>query len=105
MRKRRKFISEFKSKVALEALREQQAVHEIAKRYQVHLSQVTEWKKALLGHASSVCSGDAWDGLVERLWRTLRYGDIMCAVTKQWRSCSGAFVRSSANSTPANTKP
>jgi len=54
MKKRRKFTAEFKSKVALEALREQQPIHEIAKRYQVHPSQVTEWKKALQGNASSV---------------------------------------------------
>ena len=54
MKKRRKFTSEFKSKVALEALREQQPIHEIAKRYQIHPSQVTEWKKALLGNASNV---------------------------------------------------
>ena len=54
MKKRRKFTSDFKSKVALEALREQQPLHEIAKRYQVHPSQVTEWKKALQSHASSV---------------------------------------------------
>jgi transposase len=45
MKKRRTFTAEFKSKVALEALREQQPLHEIAKRYQVHASQVTEWKK------------------------------------------------------------
>lgn len=54
MKKRRKFTADFKSKVALEALREQQPIHEIAKRYQVHASQVTEWKKALQGNASSV---------------------------------------------------
>ena len=54
MKKRRKFTAEFKSKVALEALREQSPIHEIAKRHQVHPSQVTEWKKALLGNASSV---------------------------------------------------
>jgi transposase len=54
MKKRRKYTSEFKSKVALEALREQQPIHEIAKRYQIHPTQVTEWKKALLGNASSV---------------------------------------------------
>ena len=53
MRKRRKFSADLKSKVALEALREQQPIHEIAKRYQIHPSQVTEWKKALLGNASS----------------------------------------------------
>ena len=54
MKKRRKFTPEFKSKVALEALREQLPIHEIAKRHQVHPSQATEWKKALLGNASSV---------------------------------------------------
>ena len=54
MKKRRKFTSDFKSKVALEALREQEPLHEIAKRYQLHPTQVTEWKKALLSNASSV---------------------------------------------------
>ena len=54
MKKRRTFTSQFKSKVALEALHEQQPIHEIAKRYQVHPSQVTEWKKILLGQASTV---------------------------------------------------
>ena len=54
MKKRRTFTSQFKSKVALEALREQQPIHEIAKRYQIHPSQVTEWKKTLLGQASCV---------------------------------------------------
>lgn len=42
--------ADFKSKVALEALREQLPIHGIAKRYQVHASQVTEWKKALQGN-------------------------------------------------------
>lgn len=42
MKKRRKFTAEFKSKVALEALREQQPIHEIANRYQIHPTQVTE---------------------------------------------------------------
>ncbi|MEK9837401.1 MAG: hypothetical protein EBU27_06545 [Opitutae bacterium] len=54
MKKRRTFTAQFKSKVALEALREQHPVHEIAKRYQIHPSQVTEWKKTLLGQASTV---------------------------------------------------
>jgi len=54
MKKRRKHTSDFKSKVALEALREQQPIHEIAKRYQVHPTQITKWKKSLLSNASSV---------------------------------------------------
>lgn len=54
MKKRRKYTAEFKSKVALDALREREPVHEIAKRYQVHPTQVSEWKKALLSGAGSV---------------------------------------------------
>lgn len=45
--------------MALEALRESSPVHEIAKRYQVHPTQVTEWKKALLGNASAVFESES----------------------------------------------
>ncbi|WP_309397908.1 transposase [Cerasicoccus maritimus] len=45
MKKRRKFTSEFKSIVALETLREQEPLHEIAKRYPIHPTQVTEWRR------------------------------------------------------------
>ena len=58
MKKRRKFTAEFKSKVALEALREQQPLHEIAQRYEVHPTQVTKWKKALLANATTVFKSD-----------------------------------------------
>lgn len=54
MKTRRKFTSEFKSKVALEALQEREPIHEIAKRYEVHPAQVTQWKKALQAGAGSV---------------------------------------------------
>lgn len=54
MKKRRRFTAEFKSKIALEAIREREPIHEIAKRYQIHPTQVTEWKKALLSGAGSV---------------------------------------------------
>ncbi len=54
MKTRRKFTSEFKSKVALEALQEREPIHEIAKRYEIHPAQVTQWKKALLEGAGSV---------------------------------------------------
>lgn len=54
MKKRRTFTAEFKSKVALEALREREPVHEIAKKYQLHSTQVTQWKKALQSGAGIV---------------------------------------------------
>ena len=40
-----KFTSYFKNKVALEALGEREPLCKIAKRYQIHATQVTEWNK------------------------------------------------------------
>lgn len=51
-RTRRRFDASFKSKVALEAVREQKTISEIAKKHKVHPNQVTLWKKQLLGGAS-----------------------------------------------------
>jgi transposase len=75
MRKRRQFTSDFKSKVALEALREQQPLHEIAKRYEVHPTQVIEWKKALLANAGGVFESDRskHDEILKRKQREDRF--------------------------------
>ena len=44
MTKRRKFTAEFKAKVALEALRGDRTIQEIAARHKVHPNQVSTWK-------------------------------------------------------------
>jgi transposase len=54
---RRNFSAEFKAKVAIEALREQQTLSELAAKYELHPNQITEWKKQLLGGAGSVFEG------------------------------------------------
>ena len=46
--KRRSFTAEFKAKVALEALREQATLNQIASRYEVTPVQVSQWKGQLL---------------------------------------------------------
>ncbi len=51
---RRKFNSEFKTKVVLEALQERQTLSELSQKYQLHPNQISTWKKEFIAKASSV---------------------------------------------------
>ena len=55
-KKRRTFTNEFKARVALEALKGVQTASELASKYKVHPTQVTEWKKQLLQSAPDAFS-------------------------------------------------
>ena len=52
--KRRRHEPEFKARVALEALKGVQTIQQIAKDFDIHPMQVTEWKKAMTEGASGV---------------------------------------------------
>lgn len=53
-RSRRVFSGEFKAKVALEAVKEEKTVSELAQIYQVHPQLITSWKKEFLANAEKV---------------------------------------------------
>lgn len=53
-KKRKNFSSQFKAKVALEAIRGVKTVTEIAQQFGVHPTQVGQWKKVLQDQASSI---------------------------------------------------
>ena len=53
-RPRRNHGAVFKAKVALEAIKGEQTLVELAARFQVHPNQITEWKKQLLDRAAEI---------------------------------------------------
>jgi transposase-like protein len=51
---RRRHSAAFKAKVALEAAKQTKTVAELAKAFQVHPVQISQWKKQLLDGAESL---------------------------------------------------
>ena len=47
-KKRTRHTSAFKAKVALESLREQETIAELARRHKVHANQIYTWRRQLL---------------------------------------------------------
>ena len=53
-RKRRQHSNEFKFKIALEAARGVKTISQLGAEYQVHPTQIGNWKKQLLGQGSTI---------------------------------------------------
>ncbi len=52
--KRKQYSSQFKAKVALEAIRGEKTVAELASQYEVHPTMINNWKRQVLEEASSL---------------------------------------------------
>jgi transposase len=53
MTKRKRYTAEFKAKVALEAIREELTTAEVAKKYDIHPTMISGWKKAAIENMAS----------------------------------------------------
>jgi transposase len=53
---RKTYTAAFKSKLALEAVKGDKSLAELAAKYEVHPNQITQWKKALLAGLPEVFS-------------------------------------------------
>lgn len=52
--KRKQYNPEFKAKVALAALKNEETIAELSKRFGVHPTMISNWKKSLLEGAANI---------------------------------------------------
>ena len=75
--KRRRFSASFKSKVAIEAARERATLAELAKKYELHPNQISQWKHQLLTTAeelfeeSSGKEKEQQEALIDELYKKI----------------------------------
>ena len=65
MTTRRRFTADFKARVALDELRGDKTIQEIATRHKVHSNQVSTWKRQAMDGLGAVFSNGADKGRLE----------------------------------------
>jgi transposase len=109
--RRNKFMPDFRAKVALEALKGDKSIAQLAPIYQVRPTQISQWKQQLLDSASSFFEGKhanaeagaaiSMDGagrtidnvFIERLWRTLKCDHSYLNPTDNGTTCLCRYQR------------
>lgn len=64
-KKRVRHSAEFKGKVALEALKGLKTVNELAGHYQIHPTQMSQWKRQVQGHVNELFAPGSRKGPAE----------------------------------------
>ncbi len=74
---KKRFSAQFKSKVALSALKNEMTIAELSSKYEVHRVQITNWRKEVIEQISSVFQGKQsrhdkdQEKLVDELYRQI----------------------------------
>lgn len=55
--RRKRYSAEFKAKIALEAIRGEQTINELASRYELHPNMITTWKRQAIENMAAAFSG------------------------------------------------
>ena len=82
MKRRRTYDDSFKARVALEAIKGERTIAEIASECEVHPNQVVQWKKRLLENVADIFSKkkdpelEEQKKLIEELYRKIGQQDI-----------------------------
>ena len=81
-KERRKFTSAFKTKVAIEAIKEDMTIQELASKHQVHPSQITTWKKEFLDKSEMIFSREKQEKVDESIQKELysKIGELQVQV-------------------------
>ena len=66
MKTRRRFTAEFKARVALEAIRGERTISELATKHQLHPNQITQWKRQAIENLAKAFDDRASDAQVGR---------------------------------------
>jgi len=77
MSQRRRHGADFKAKVSLEAVRGLKTVNEIAARYEVHPTQVVQWKKQVIEEIPNIFSSSREKrAKADEEWKAQLYQEI-----------------------------
>ena len=66
MGKRTRYSAEFKAKVALDALRGEQTLSELASRHGLHPTQISQWKRQAVEQMATLFGGGAVTAVKDR---------------------------------------